>query len=359
MKKIVLSICALFFVFASPLSAFEWGGLITNDTGAIIATTPAASSTTISQSNGVSIWFNNPIGEDFALSGEVLYKYNLKIPTQGNSTFINIVDLPLFKFSGETQAGSGILGVNAGRFAYVDNAGAIVSGTIDGAAIDYSVSIVKIGLFGGYSGLLNTLNNTSLARADVTKEANLYDFAYQYAPLGLSVELPYLFGNQSLGIQAYTILDCGKNDPKQNLTYASLALSGPITNIIYYSLASSLGFIDFKDLMNFTEFSLLVFPTQEISINAGVEVSPVINNTYYYSPLASKTGGQITPKANFTYGTDTMCFDLGAKYILAYNIADKNYAGKSFDLNAGFVYNVFSGWIEWYCFNRYNRSKIK
>ena len=51
MKKIILTICALFFVFASPLAAMEWGGVLSNDTG---IETPDFSNITFKQSNGPS-----------------------------------------------------------------------------------------------------------------------------------------------------------------------------------------------------------------------------------------------------------------------------------------------------------------
>ena len=343
MKKIILTICALFFVFASPLAAMEWGGVLSNDTG---IETPDFSNITFKQSNGVSIWFNTPIGEAFALSGEVLYKYNFVKPQNVDGTFTNIIDVPLFKFAGDIQAGDGVLSLAAGRFSYVDNAGSVVATTVDGASIDYSLSIVKIGFLGAYTGLLNSLNGSVEAAG---KNNKFYDFSYGYAPLGLNVEFPYLLGNQALGIQAFAILDCGDKTTKTNNYYANLALSGPITNIIYYSLSSSFGFVDFKDLMNYSALSVMVFPAETVSINAGVEYGSAYDDSMvmYYSPLAQKTGGKILAKAGFTYGTDVMCFDLGFKYTIGYDSGNKKFdasttVGSGAELNTGFVYNIFS-----------------
>ena len=343
MKKIILTICALFFVFASPLAAMEWGGVLSNDTG---IETPDFSNITFKQSNGVSIWFNTPIGEAFALSGEVLYKYNFVKPQNVDGTFTNIIDVPLFKFAGDIQAGDGVLSLAAGRFSYVDNAGSVVATTVDGASIDYSLSIVKLGFLGAYTGLLNSLNGSVEAAG---KNNKFYDFSYGYAPLGLNVEFPYLLGNQALGIQAFAILDCGDKTTKTNNYYANLALSGPITNIIYYSLSSSFGFVDFKDLMNYSALSVMVFPAETVSINAGVEYGSAYDDSMvmYYSPLAQKTGGKILAKAGFTYGTDVMCFDLGFKYTIGYDSGNKKFdasttVGSGAELNTGFVYNIFS-----------------
>ena len=343
MKKIVLTICALFFVFASPVAALEWGGVLSNDTG---IETPDFSDITFKQSNGVSVWFNTPLGDAFALSGEVLYKYNFVKPQNIDGIFTNIIDVPLFKFSGDIQAGDGVISLNAGRFSYADNAGAVVTTTVDGVSADFTLSVVKLGLFGAYTGLLNSLNGLV---EPAGKNNKFYDFSYGYAPLGLNVEFPYLLGNQALGIQAYAILDCGDKAIKTNNYYANLALSGPISNIIYYNLASSLGFVNFKDLMNYTTFTLMLFPAEAVSVNAGVEYGSAYDGSMvmYYSPLAQKTGGKIIAKAGFTYGTDIMCLDLGFKYTIGYDSGNKKFdaattVGSGAELNANFIYNIFS-----------------
>ena len=343
MKKLVLTICALMLTFAAPLAALEWGGLITNDTG---IETPDFSNITFKQSDAISVWFKTPIDEegDFVVSGELLYKFSLTKPKSIDAIITQLFDVTLLKVAGEIEAGNGILSLNAGRFSYVDNTGAIISHTVDGVSVDYAMSLVKIGAFAGYTGLLNSLNGTVYSAG---KNADFYDLSYGFAPLGVSVEFPYLPANMSLGIQGFAILDCGDNVVKTNTYYADLALSGPVTNNIYYSLSTVLGSTDFKDLSNFSAASLLVFPTEEVSVNAGVEFGSAADGTLstYYSVLSSKAGeaaASICPKLGLTYGTDIMCFDLSGKYILGYDYINKKYDGSGAEINTGFVYNIFS-----------------
>ena len=345
MKKILLTICALFFVFASPLAAFEWGGLLTDNTG---IQTPDFQNITLNQSNGISLWLNAPLGEDFSFAGEALYKYTFQKPKDVDGVFTNIADLSLLKIYGETVVGNGILSLNGGRFSYVDKSGAVVANKIDGLSVDYAFSIVKLGAFAGYSGLLNTLTVTGLDRADATKTAAFYDLAYGYAPVGLYAELPYLFGNQSLAIQGFAVIDCGNRTEKANFYYGSLALSGPVANSIYYSLSSTVGSLDFQNLLNYTSFAVMIFPVNTLSINLGVDFGSAFDGNYYYSPLSSVEGGRIAPKAGFTFGTADMCFDLSAKYIIGYSAQGQTYdasavdSGSGLELTTGFVYNIFS-----------------
>lgn len=341
MKKILLTVCALFLTFAAPLTAFEWGGLITNDTG---IETPDFSDITFNQSNGVSLWFKSPVDAEgnFGFTGELLYKYKYAKPKDVDGVFTNIFDVTLLKLSGDVEAGNGILSLDAGRFSYVDNSGKIISHTVDGIAVDYAVSLIKVGAFAGYTGLLNSLNGDVMSAGDYN---DFYDMSYAYAPVGLSFELPYLLGNQSIGIQAYGLFDCG--DLKTNLYYASLTLSGPVSNSVYYNVSTVFGAVDFKDFMNYSGLSVLIFPTETIAINAGVDFGSAADDklTAYYSPISSDSAdisSSITPKAGFTYGTDQMCFDLKGKYIIGYDYTDKKFTGSGAEIDTDFVYNIFS-----------------
>ncbi len=339
MKKILVSICTALFILAAPLSAFEWGGVLKDDTG---ITTPDFKAITFNQSNSISLWFKAPFGESkFKLTGEGFYKYNLSVTKEG-LTFSNIADLTLFKIDGKVNAGAGLLTINAGRFSTADATGAVFAQTSDGLSIVYSLPVVKFGLYGGYTGLLNYLNVPMAITPE--KENKVYSMAYAVAPMGVTIELPSLFLNQKLTLQGYALLDCGKN--KSNMFYGNIALAGPITNSIYYNLASSVGSVNFKNLMNYSSFALYIFPIKEISINAGAEFGSAEQGKLaaYTSASVKGTGasGMIAPNLTFIYGNDVLCLEFGGKYNLTYNTEKSNYAGTGADINAGFVYNIFS-----------------
>ena len=336
MKKVLISICTAFCLMVMPLSAFEWGGLFSNNVG---VTTPE---TTVKLADSISLWFNSPLGQDsgFAISGETIYKFNLAIPVGGETEVSHIFDLPLLKVSGSIDAGAGLFTINAGRFYYVDPTGAVISQTIDGVSAGYSVSGMNVGLFAGYTGLLNSLN-VPMAVAS-TKTNNVYRMAYPYLPLGLTFEVPFA-ANQSVELGAYYLVDCGSN--KNNLCYADLVLSGPITNFMYYNVATSFGFVNnFKDIVNYSALNLMLFPTQEISVNAGVSYGSAEQGPFKsYTSLASvalTAANAITPKAGFTFTTGNMCIDFNGDYVLAYN--EGKYKGANTNLSASFIYNIFS-----------------
>ena len=338
MKKFLISVCAALFILSAPLSAFEWGGVVRDDTG---ISTPDFKDLTIKQSNGISLWFNAPLGEGsgFALSGEALYKYLFTIAGE-EKTFINIADVPLLKVAGTINTAGGRLSLNAGRFSTADGTGAVLAQTCDGLAISYAMPTLKIGAYAGYTGFVNALN-TAMAVAP-ENDNKIYNMAYKVAPVGASFELPSLFANQSISLQGYALIDLGSN--KTNKYFANFILTGPITNSIFYNLCTSVGSENFKTLMDYSAFSLYVFPTSELSITAGVEYgSGEQGKLSPYSSLSVKSAdvaSKILPKLSVTYGTKSLCLDVGGRYILACN--EGKYDGAGAEANLGFVYNIFS-----------------
>lgn len=341
MKKLIVSICTAFCLMAAPLSAIEWGGLLFNDSG---VSTPDFSAITIKQSDGVSFWVKTPLGEDSGLyfSSEALYKFNIDIPLKGDTTFTQIVDVPLLKVSGDLNLGSGVLSLNAGRFYYVDASSAVIAQVVDGVSVSYGLPLVKVGGFVGYTGLLNALN-TPMAVAP-EKDNKFYNMAYPYLPVGVTFELPSLLGNQSLEFDGYYLLDLGSAKDKNNLFYASAILSGPITNSIYYNLDTTVGLLNFKDAMNYSSLSLLVFPSEAVSFTAGAtfgsaDQGPFVN----YASIATSSilaAGRITPKVGLSYTTGSMYAGVNGDFMLAY--ADSKYSPSNTDWNIEFIYNIFT-----------------
>lgn len=340
MKKLIISICTVLCLFVTPLTAVEWGGLLFNDSG---VSTPDFKDITVKQSDGISLWLKTPLGTNsgFYFSTEALYKFNLEINKDAGTSFTQIVDLPLLKVSGDIAAGPGLLSLNAGRFFYVDGSTAVISQVVDGVSVSYTLPVVKVGAFAGYTGLLNGLNVSMAVSPE--KDNQIYNMAYPYLPLGGFVELPALGGNQSLELDAYYLLDLGS--AKNNLCYANLVLSGPIANSVYYNAATSLGFINFKSMMNYSALSFLVFPSNSISLNAGVTFGSAADQGTFasftsLSPVSFAAAGKITPKVGLTFTTETLCFDLGGNFVLLYDAG--KYSPSNTDWNIGVIYNIFS-----------------
>ena len=334
MKKLLLSICIALCVITAPLAAFEWGGLLTDESGIL---TPDFSNMTIKQSNGIAFWVNAPFGEDYNsnFSAEALYKLNMYIPKGGDLTLEHIADVPLLKLSGDVPTSNGLLSYSVGRFSYVDKTSAIYSNTCDGASFEYSLPLVKFGAFAGYTGLLNALNVSMYSE----KDYKVYNLAYPYVPVSAYFELP-IAGNQSFGFQGSALIDLGSI--KQNAYYASATLSGPVANFIYYSLVTTFGSVNFKSLMNYTSLSFIAFPTENIFINLGAEFGSAEDQFGFgeFYSIATSAGGKIAPKLGITLATSKMSLDLTGKYNLVYT--GSSYKGDNIEAIAGLVYNIFS-----------------
>ena len=338
MKKLLVSICTVFLIVSASLSAFEWGGVFKDETG---ITTPDFKDITFNQSNSIVLWAKTPLGKDsdFNFSTEALYKYNLAV-TKDYKTFDNIVDLTLFKVSGIITAGEGDLSIDAGRFYTADSTGAVIAQICDGLNIKYSLSRIQAGFYAGYTGLINSLDVTMAVASE--KDNKVYNMAYPYVPVGVKLLFPALFLNQNLTVEGYALFDCGSN--KTNLYYANLVFAGPFTNIIYYNLSSSFGSANFKNFMNYSAFTLYVFPTDTISVTGGLDFGTGDKDKVgAYTAVSSKVAdvsAKIVPRVGFTYGTDDLCLDLTGKFILGY--ADEKYAAAGTEFDVNFVYNIFS-----------------
>lgn len=342
MKKLIVSICTAFCLMAAPLAAFEWGGLFSNDSG---ISTPDFKSITFQQSDGISLWAKSPLGENTGLyfSSEILYKFNLQVEG-GKPSIAHIADLPLLKVSGDVNAGAGILSLTAGRFFYVDSSSAVISQVVDGLSIAYALPVVKVGVFAGYTGLLNALN-TPMA-VSPKKENKVYNMAYPYLPAGLTVEFPSLAGNQSLEFDGYFMLDLGTNKAaeKQNMLYANAVLSGPIANAVYYSAGTTFGFVNFKDLMNYSSLSVMIFPSQTVSVSMGAsfgsgEQGP-FKDFVSLSTTSITAASKITPKLALSFTSGNLYLGLNGDFVLAYE--ESKYKPSNTDIGAEFLYNIFS-----------------
>ena len=340
MKKLVISICTLLCLMAAPLSSAEWGGLLFNDSG---VSTSDFSDITIKQSDGISLWLKAPlgVGSGFYFSSEALYKFTLEIAKGSDPVLTQIADLPMLKIWGETNLGSGVFTLNAGRFYYVDSTAAVLSQTIDAVSVKFAFPSIAVGAFAGYTGLLNALNVPM--NCTPTTNSEIYNLAYPYVPLGFILDFPSLFGNQGLELDAYYMVDLGEN--KKNLCYADLLLSGPITNTVYYNLATSFGFIDFKDMMNYSSLSFLIFPSEKVTLSAGATFGSADGQGPFkaYSSLSAASpsyAGAITPKAALTYTTATMCIDVSGNLALTYS--DPIYKPNDSNWSFSFIYNIFS-----------------
>lgn len=343
MKKLILSICTVFCLLAAPLSAVEWGGLIFNDTGASISG-PDYNNLSINQADGISLWLKTPLSDTgFYFAGEALYKFKLTFAKDVDPVLEQIADIPLLKFYGDIDLDAGLLSLNAGRFYYVDSTTAVISQTIDGLSAKFALPVVNLGAFVGYTGLLNALN-VQMAGSAAKADSKIYGLTDNpYLPLGLTFEFPSLFANQALELDAYYLLDLG--DAKINKCYANLMLSGPITSSFFYNAATSFGFVDFKDMMNYSSLSFMIFPSAATTFTAGATFGSAAGQGPFVafdsiSVTSVLATSSIIPKLAFTYTNSSLYFNMGGNVPMMYDGSKYGIADVNCDFNL--LYNIFS-----------------
>lgn len=346
MKKILFSVLAVLCFFA-PLSALEWGGLV-NEEFKYTKTSDSA----MRQGNSAYLWVNAPLTPDasWAFAAEGMYKYTLDI-AGGENTLNNIADVDLLKLGGTIKSALGITTIAAGRFTVADNTGTNFSQCCDGVSLNMNMSKVNFGVYAGYTGLLNSLN-VSILGQQPEEMHQFYTTCHPYIPFIATFELPSILGNQSLALQGESFLDAGKGD-KYNRAYVNVKMAGPITGTIYYTLISSLGFVN-KNLMNYSSFAISAYPTSSLAFNVGAEYASgnqgklkpyttFSSKTAYNSASSPEMTGCLVPALDCIYTVGSMFANVAVKAPVVLPTEESTttaFGGVGADVT--FIYNIFS-----------------
>lgn len=345
MKKILILI-ALIASVTTSLFAFEWGGMINNNTSISTSTFKDVKG---NQSNGISLWFNAPLKEDKSLrvTGEGSYKFNLPI-NDSSKEFVNILDLSLLKFAGAWGLNGNNIFLNAGRFSYTDRSSQIFSQNSDGLNISYTTYKWSIGLYAGYTGLINRLNVAMLDNLKVTPKSNqLYDLSYGYIPLMLDYCISINGGN-AIGLGANYFINT--TEKQHDKAYANLTVNGTLANIGTYQVAATVGTENFKNVMMRASLDLSFYAGQFMLISAGVDYTSGKNKTFvpyapislltvHSSPSVLLTSDVIVPRVTVVFAKDNFVATLNEKFVTS--VADK-FTANGLDSNISIVYNALS-----------------
>lgn len=368
MKKIIKSfVClSLFTSIVGSAFAIEWGGLITEKlTPTINAVAPITSENlSLQNTDDVYLWMNTALNKSKTLNfnSEIKYEFTW-YKNAGSDSLKNIIDADLLKLSGVFDiTNDKTVSFALGRYPVSDNTGVVFNQVSDGLYASLVSPTVTVSGYLGFTGLLNSLNVSMLDNSGSVEssDGDFYVLAHPYLPANVTVEFPVLFGNQSLSVEANAFIDFKDS---YNRYYANLVMSGPISNSTYYKLASSIGSVNFTDLMNYTSFNLIMFPTSNFALTAGAEYASGehmgLNNfvgfssrVAYNSPLSPQTTGVIIPNASvtWTYG-NSLYTGFSGKFIMAIpgTTVEKTAAEVATDL----IYNLFSDLqvglnLDWY-----------
>lgn len=268
MKKIFIIFCSFFLILSNGF-AFEWGGVF--DNGSTIGYDISSNNAEVSfnQKNGLHVWFSNPLSKDgvWKFNSEIAYIADIK--AQRDPLFQNILDLTLLKVSGQVPIKNFLMDVSVGRFFISDKTENIFSTTSDGAYLKFNFSRIGIGGYVGFTGLLNSLNESKIWGIKDKSVAQFYKLQYPVIPIIMSFDLPSLFANQNLSFQVLGSIDCANE--VGNKFYGTVLLDGPIYSKLFYSVQTTFGTTNFANVMNYTSFNLMWFPLSFVNVNAGVQ----------------------------------------------------------------------------------------
>jgi hypothetical protein len=294
MKKLLLAFALLLSAFCIPLAASDFGALFSSETQ---LRGNGADSMKPRFRESARLWFSTPFTNDNSvyLTAEGMYMYDYDKAGIGS---MNILDVTLLKFRIDKRSASGgIFSLHAGRFAVSDVTGLVFSQTCDGVFVKAGGARCTVGLYGGYTGLLNAHDVTILVPAGSSYSADftkLYPAAPGYIPLGITLDFPVLFANQKLVFQAWAFLDAMKED--FNRFYGEAEMSGPLGSVFSYKVSSVFGTYKFDEVTNLSQADIIFSPIYKIAIDTG----------FVY---ASGTQGIFTPFTGFTSETSSYALD--------------------------------------------------
>lgn len=352
MKKIFSLIITTVLVLL-PLSAFEWGGLLSESFKGNATELKTNNDLNFKQSNGVVLWANLPFinNSNWYLATQGSYKYTYSY--NGffkNGSFSQIADLDLLKLNGSMLFGDLGVSVAAGRYIVMDSTTKIFVQNCDGLTLKISKPFYNLGVYAGYTGLLNG-NTVAFIDKDGNVESNQGDFytsTHPYIPVLLSLEYPSLFLNQAFGLQLNGFIDLGTDS--YNRFYATANLKGPIYGPFYYNLISSFGFDDFKSVTNFSSVSFMAF-IADTTIRLNCEYAS--GNQFIFKPFkgfnssvaytaswAPEYSGVLLPGLDFIYSRKEINIELNGKFVLLYPEDELIIKGISGNLKT--VTNIYS-----------------
>lgn len=345
MKKIFLSFCLFSFV-AFSISAFDWGGVVNNNTQ---VAANADAGVGVTQSNAAYLWMQSSFSDDLLFSSEVMYKYKFNANKEYNS-FENIFDIDLIKLSGSSYIGAGNLDFSVGRFMVSDITGSVFAQISDGLLLNYGIKNIDISLYAGYTGLLNA-HNVSILNKDGNVDSiknDFYSLCKPFIPISFGATFQQMFLQQSVSLFTDMFIDAsGKKD---NRFYATLALDGPFSQGLYYDFSTTLASYTFKEIALYSKIKLHVFITEYLYASAGFEYASGKNGaikpfkTFTSRPIVSayesiETSGVMLPSLSISGNFGDIYTSLDSKLLI--DCADSSVAVWGPELVASIVYNLF------------------
>ena len=265
MKKFTTALFASASLFLLPLSAFDFGGKIGSTTKYQGNT---FDSLKLYESSTNHLWVSSLLNEDtllrFNADGSYEFRYD-----ETDASHKNILDLNLFKISGTLSAGRYTkLRFAAGRFFVSDVTGIVFSQISDGFYTKFEIPSLSFNVYAGTTSLLNAHDVTIITPETTSYNPDfntVYAACPSYVPVGISMNFPSLFLNQTLTAEGWGFVDFSAD--KYTRWYGTAALSGPLAGNMFYSLMTTAGTENFNTISDLSKITVTLYPVPAASIS--------------------------------------------------------------------------------------------
>jgi hypothetical protein len=276
-KKFAVIMLSAVLLSASPLAGLDFGGKINSTTK---YQGNDFSALKWYESSAVHLWISSLFNKRMKLKFSADCSYEFRYDEQDGS-YKNIIDLNLLKISGTLEAGRyNTIQLAAGRFSVSDMTGIVFSQASDGVYIKFVTPSIEFSIYGGSTGLLNVHDCTILTPPGTAYNPDynaVYVTAPSYIPFGISLTCPSLFLNQTLAVEGWGFMDFSTD--KYSRWYGTIAVSGPLSGKVFYSLMTTAGSESFKTLSDLSKAVLTFYPASGASVGlTGVYASG--NNSF-------------------------------------------------------------------------------
>jgi hypothetical protein len=263
-KKFAAVMLSAVLLSASPLTGLDFGGKI-NSTTKYQGT--EFSALKWYESSAAHLWisslFNKKMKLKFSADGSYEFRYD-----ERDNSYKNIVDLNLLKISGTLEAGRyNAIQFAVGRFPVSDMTGIVFSQINDGMYIKFVTPVIEFSIYGGSTRMLNAHDVTILTPEGTAYNPDynsVYVTAPSYIPFGISIACPSLFFNQTLAAEGWGFIDFSTD--RYSRWYGTIALSGPLSGKVFYSLMTTAGSENLKTLSDLSKAVLTLYPAAGASV---------------------------------------------------------------------------------------------
>lgn len=293
-------------------------------------------------------WFDMPFVEDstFGLAGQASLKYSQENSYDSDPMISFIPDIDLLRYYYNKVDAKGGFTLSAGRFNVADKTSDIINQKIDGLYLGYGSNKIQFGVYGGYTGLLNSrttmiINSTgrnfwssqltdslyttyankvkphSIKNfSDLSKKVDwgdvmsdvgrsLYIWADPYFVSSANLTFPYLFANQTPFLEASLAISTegpSKVEDEFDRFYITAGMYGPLifSDLIYSFSTTFSTYGDsganksaFEGLSNYSKLKFTYF-TNFHSLAISGELKYASGDNGIYDPFYGFTSNPIS-----------------------------------------------------------------